>query len=265
MKIIKSGSLFSYVQCDIEVPKSLREAFANFPPVFRYINAGRDHIGPIMKEYAAKEGLLIEPRRMQISSYVLENGTTITPLVLFFLDLEMVCKEIYRFVQYTPMKCFNTFVQSATKARRELDEIRKASVVAETLELLANSSYGYQIIDWSRHTSTNYLNDGRTHGAIIKPLFKRLCSLNDQLYEVELDNSETEHRKLILIWSFILQDAKVRTLGLYCKSVDNYCDVTKFEELEMHLDSLYLELSELFFDCIRPAMKKEWNSPGTGD
>ena len=31
---IKKGNLFGYVQCDIEVPKNLRENFANFPPVF---------------------------------------------------------------------------------------------------------------------------------------------------------------------------------------------------------------------------------------
>ena len=64
---IKSGSLFGYVQCNIEVPENLREAFANFPPIFRNINVGRDDISPSMKEFAEK-GILTQPRRMLISS-----------------------------------------------------------------------------------------------------------------------------------------------------------------------------------------------------
>ena len=107
------------VQCDIEVPKNLREVFANFPPIFKNINVGRDNIGPFMKEYTKKEGLLAQLRKVLISSYFLENGTISTPLLLLYLDLVQVCRQIYRFVQYTPMKCFNNFVQSAVNAKRE--------------------------------------------------------------------------------------------------------------------------------------------------
>ena len=32
---IKKGSLFGYVQCDIEVPENLRVNFANLPPIFK--------------------------------------------------------------------------------------------------------------------------------------------------------------------------------------------------------------------------------------
>ena len=113
---IKSGSLFGYVQCDIEVPESLREAFANFPPIFKNIIVGRDDIGLFMKEYAQK-ALLTQIRRMLISSYFLENGTIITPLLLFYLDSELVSKKIDHFAQYTRMKSFNNFVQSVVNAR----------------------------------------------------------------------------------------------------------------------------------------------------
>ena len=115
---IKSGSQFGYVQCDFEVPENLREVFANFPSIFKNINVSRDDIGPFMKEYSEKERLLTQPRKMLKLSYFLENGTIITPLLLFYLDLRLFCKKFYRFVQYTPMKCFNNFVQSAVNARR---------------------------------------------------------------------------------------------------------------------------------------------------
>ena len=100
-----------------------------------------------------------QPRRMLISSFIPTNGTIITPLLLFYLKLGLVCKEIHRYVQYTPRKCFNNFVQSAVVARCQGNENPDSSVVAETMKLLANSSYGYQIMDRSRHTVTKYLND----------------------------------------------------------------------------------------------------------
>ena len=206
---IRSGKLFGYVQCDIEVPEELKKKFANFPPIFKNTNVGRHDIGLLMKDYAEKEGLLCQPRKMFISSYFLENGTLITPLLLFYLELGLVCKKIYRFVEYIPVKCFNNFVQSAVNARRERDENPNSSVVAETMKLLASSSYGYQIMDRNRHTVTKYLSDEKTHGAINTKFFKRLDHINDQLYEVELAKAEIEHREPITVGFFILQYAKL--------------------------------------------------------
>ena len=115
---------------------------------------GRDDIGILMKQYAEKEKIMVQTRRMPISSFILTDGTIITPLLLFYLQLGLVCKKIHRFVQYTPRKRFDNFVQSAVDARRQGDGNQKSSVVAETMKLLANSSYGYQIMDRSRHTVT---------------------------------------------------------------------------------------------------------------
>ena len=67
---------------------------------------------------------------------------------------------------------------SALDARRQGDENLNTSVVAETMKLLANSSYGYQIMDRSRHTVTKYLTDEKTHAAINSKLFKKLGHVN---------------------------------------------------------------------------------------
>ena len=77
-------------------------------------------------------------------------------------------------------------------ARRQGDENPNSSVVAETMKLLANSSYVYQIMDRSRHTVTKYLNDVKTHSAIKGKMFKRLNHITDQLYEVEPVKPEIE-------------------------------------------------------------------------
>ena len=262
----RSGELFGFVQCDIEVPEELNKNFANFPPIFKITNVGQHDIRSLIQDYAEKEGLLCQPRKMLISSLFLENGTPITPLLLFYLELGLVCKKIYRFVEYTPNKGFNNFVQSAVNVRREGDENPNSSVIAETMKLLANSSYGYQFVDRSRHTVTKYLNDEKTQWAINTKLFKRLDHINDQLYEVELAKAEIEHREPIFDWFFILQYAKLRTLELYYNFFERFCDVNKIEELEMDTDSLYLALSEKeLYDCIREESKIEWEFMRTVD
>ena len=134
------------------------------------------------------------------------------------------------------------------------------------LKLLANSSYGYQIMDRSRHTVTKYLNDEKTHSAINSKMFKRLNHKTDQLYEVELAKSEIEHREPILVGFFILQYAKLRMLELYYNFFKKFSDTDKYEELEMDTDSLYLALTEEIFEDDIPLEKRaEWNQLRSND
>ena len=88
---IKYGSLFGYVQCDFDKTEIPQEFFANFPTIFKNFSVGRAEIGPFMKEYANKEGLLTNSRRKLISSYFLENRAIITPMLLFYLNLGLDC------------------------------------------------------------------------------------------------------------------------------------------------------------------------------
>ena len=123
-------------------------------------------------------------------------------------------QKTYRFVENIPVNYFNKFVQSAVNARREGDETLNSSVVAETMKLLANSSYGYQFMDRSRHTVTTFLSDEQTHGATNTNVFKCLDHINDHLYEAQLAKAEVEHREPIIVGFFILQYAKLRLLEL---------------------------------------------------
>ena len=89
-------------------------------------------------------------------------------------------------------------------------------------------------------------------------MFKKLDHANNSLYEVELAKAQIEHKEPIIVWFFILQYAKFRTLELYYNFFTKYCDVNKFEEVEMDTDSLYLALAEKELEaCIRPEMRAE--------
>ena len=235
---MKKGKFFGWVQCDIEVPGNLRSKFNNFPPISKNTLVSKSNIGDLMKNYAEEERLLSKPGKMLITSFTLQNGTLITPLLLFYLQLGLVCTKKHHFVEYTPKKCFNSFVQSALDARRQGDENPNSSVVAETMKLLANSSYGYEIMDRSRHTVTKYLSDKKLHADINSELFKKLDHVNNSLYEVEVAKAQIEHKEPIIVGFFILQDAKLRMLELYYNFFTRFCDVNKFEELKMDTDSL---------------------------
>ena len=129
------------------------------------------------------------------------------------------------------------------------------------MKLLANSSYGYQIMDRSRHTVTKYLNDEKAHKAINSKFFKRLNFLNDNLYEVEAAKPEEDHKEPIIVGFFILQYAKLRMLELYYNFFDKFCDFNSFEEMEMGTDSLYLALAhQSLEDCIKREMRETWNN-----
>ena len=108
---IIDGRLFGYVQLDIEVPEHLLDYFSNIPLIFKNTAVSSDDIGNLMIQYAEEENIMVQPKKMLISSFILTNGTIISPLLLFYLQLGLVCKKIHRFVQYTPRKCFDNFVQ----------------------------------------------------------------------------------------------------------------------------------------------------------
>ena len=151
---INPGALFDYLECDIKVPEHINENFQNFPPLSKKTNVCRLDIGPLRQEYAENKELMSQLRRLFFSTIDLTNGPIITPLLLFYLDMGLVCSKTYRFVEYTPVKCTNSFVQPAVNVRHPKDENPNSKVVAETLKLLANSSYRCQFMDGSRHSIT---------------------------------------------------------------------------------------------------------------
>ena len=99
-------------------------------------------------------------------------------------------------------------------ASRRDDENLNSSVVAETMKLRAESSYGYQIMDWSQNIVKKYLIGEKTHAAINHRLFRKLDHVNIALYGVELAKAQIQHKESIIVGLIILQNAKLRILDL---------------------------------------------------
>ena len=155
------------------------------------------------------------------SCFQVIHVTIITPFSYFHLEFELECTQMYLFVHYTPWKCFKGFFEPAVNARRG-DKNPHSSVVAETMKLLANSSYEYQKMDMSRRTLTKNLIAEKAHKAINNKFFKRLNYLNDNLYELESVKRRVKHNVPINVGFFVLQYAKLRKLELYYISSINF-------------------------------------------
>ena len=203
--------------------------FEDFPPIFENCEVGRDDIGEHMKELAERNQLLPRPRKMLISSFKLERGPVITPLLLFYLEKGVILKDVYWFLQYTPRRSFETFVQNVFDARRDGDQNKESTVVAETMKLIGNSSYGYQIMDRSRHTNTKYVKGSQVNKFINNRFFKTMNELPEQIYEVEMSKSRIDHKEPIIVGFFILQYAKLTMLQLKYNFFSPFCDKNKYE------------------------------------
>jgi hypothetical protein len=181
-------------------------------------------------------------------------------MIKFLLSKGAVITKMYRFVKYQPDKCFESFVQSVVDARRAGDENTESAVQAETMKLLGNSSYGYQIMNRKKHKQVSYVEDINVHQRINKASFYSCNEISSNLFEIVSTKNTIRHKEPIVLGFFILQYAKLRMLELYYNFLDRFCDVSLFEELEMDTDSLYLALGKpLLVECIRGNMLPEWN------
>ena len=113
-------------------------------------------------------------------------------------------------------------------AARQSDENLNTAVVAETMKLPTNNSYGYHIIKRNQHTVTKYLSDGKTLAAINKKLLKKLEHVKNIMFEVELAKAQIEHKVPIIVEFFILEWAKLRKLEPNHTFFTKFSDVTSF-------------------------------------
>ena len=102
------------------------------------------------------------------------------------------------------LECFISFVQSAVNARTEGHENPHSTVLAETMKLLANTSYNYQIMDRSGHPLTKYMKDEKAHKAMFDEFFKRLHNLNNNVGKVESVKSKVEQKEPTVVGFFNL-------------------------------------------------------------
>ena len=107
-------------------------------------------------------------------------------------------------------------------ATRQSDGKPNSNVVAETTKLLANSYYGYQIMDRVQYTVTKCISDEKTNAATNSKFFNKLHHVNKELYEVELAKTQTEHKQPIIVGFFVLQFPKLWMFEMNYNFLSNF-------------------------------------------
>ena len=181
---MKDGCLFSFVECAIEVPDHLKDYFSEMTPIFKNTEVSLKDVGQHMQEYA-KEHIKDIPRRPLIGSYFGKKIGLLTPLLMWYLNHGLVITHIYTVVEYIPYAAFSTFMTQVAQARLDGDRNKDKALIAETMKLIGNSSYGKLITNKEKHHDIVYVDESEIGTEIMDEHFYSLAELPNDYYEVE--------------------------------------------------------------------------------
>ena len=136
---------FGCIKCDFHVSEHLREHFSEMCPIFKNTEKSRDDIGEFMKAYAEENYIMKRPRWSLIGSMMGEKILLATPLLKWYLEHGLEVTRIYQVIEYTPKPCFKPFGDAVSNARRAGDADPSKAIIAVTMKLVGNSSYGKTI------------------------------------------------------------------------------------------------------------------------
>ena len=256
---VMDGTLFGCVECDIRVPDHLKESFGEMCPIFKNVEISRDDIGEYMKSYAEENKIMSQPRCSLIGSYFGEKILLETPLLKWYLEHGLEVTHVYQVIEYTPNACFHPFGEAVSDARRAGDIDPNKSIIADTMKLVGNSSYGKTITNKERHRQVKFCTDDEVSQLINSPFFRQLDAIDEDTYEVQSSKKNIKLDLPLQVGFFVYQYAKLRMLQFYYDFLDKYLDRVDFEFCEMDTDSAYIAISsENLESLIKPEMLEEY-------
>ena len=101
------------------------------------------------------------------------------------------------------------------QARFDGDRDKDKALIAETMKLIGNSSYGKLITNKEKHHDIVYVNESEIGSEIMNEHFYSLTELPNGYYEVEKAKTRINLDLPIHLGVFILNYAKLRMLEFY--------------------------------------------------
>ena len=167
--------------------------------------------------------------------------------------------RVYQVIEYTPKPCFKPFGEAVSNARRAGDADPSKAIIADTMKLVGNSSYGKTITNKERHRQVKFCDDDEVPSLINSPFFRELNPIDDNTYEVESSKKKIKLDLLLQVGFFVYQYAKLRMLQFYYDFLDKYLHRSDYEYCEMDTDSAYIAISgECLEDLVKPEMMHEF-------
>ena len=164
------------------------------------------------------------------------------------MALSSLITHIYTVIEYMPNAAFNSLMTQVAQARLDGDHDKDEALIAETMKLIGNSSYGKLITNKEKHHDIVYINESE----IIDNHFYSLTELPNCYYKVEKMKQKIILDLPIHLGVFILNYAKLRMLEFYYNCVDKYLSHEDFEYSEMDTDSVHMAVSR---DSVKALIK----------
>ena len=293
---IEKRKLYGFAQVSMHVPDNLKAYFADLPPFFKNVKVSRKDIGPYMESVCERRGELKQPRKQLISSYFCEETLLHTEMIRWLLVKGCVCTQIFRVIEYSPVKCFGDKVLESAQLRREADLDPSKKPFGDAIKLCITSVYGKTAENKLKQTRTRIVPQNKIHRAIASRRFRDLTPIpspksqfqsnhvnprdafrdsvdevdaaeefdeidevEDQLYEVNYSPVKVFHDRPVQIAVAVYQYAKLRILSFAYDFLHRYCDSKKFMFLYMDTDSLCLGIDgNSLEDILLPHMRDEF-------
>ncbi|KAJ8020607.1 hypothetical protein HOLleu_40243 [Holothuria leucospilota] len=257
VQAILDDLIFGAIECDIYVPDELKPTFAEMCPIFKNTDISIEDIGEHMKTFALDGNIMTKPRKSLIGSMFGEKILLATPLVKWYLDKGLQITRIYQVVEFTPKQCFKTFGEAVSDARREGDRDPSKAIIADTMKLIGNSSYGKTITNKEGHRNIDIVSENKASRLINETNFRDLNEISTGCYEVESAKRSITMDLPIQIGFFVYQYAKLRMLEFYYDFLDKYFDRQYWEYVEMDTDSAYIAIAAEKLDAlVKPELKE---------
>ena len=230
-------------------------------PLFTNTDVSFADIGDLMQQFVRRHHMSEQPRRLLVGGMHAERILLSSDLLCWYINEGLIVDKIHQVIEYTPVRCFRSFVSDVAQARRKGDENDDMKIHADSIKLLGNAAYGSVIMDKQKHLNVKFYRDNwTTQQAINSPTFQSISEISDDLYEITSQKPKIRLDLPIQIGFQILQLAKLRMLQFFYNFLIVHCDREKFEMLEMDTDSTYFAIGGTFTDStgeLRPATSLE--------
>ena len=155
-------------------------------------------------------------------------------------------------VEYTPKPCFKRFGNAVSDERRAGDRDPSQAIIADTMKLVGNSSYGKAITNQERHRNVEYCSEIKASQLVNELYFRRLTPINNNTYEAESCEKTIKLNFPSAIGFFVYQNAKRRMLEFYYNCIDKNLDCSDFQLCGMDTDSAYMAHGSFRGKCGKP-------------
>ena len=193
-----------------------------------------------------------------IESYFGKKIGLLTPLLKWYLEHRPLITHIYTVIEYIPNAAFNSFMTQVALARLDGGRDKDKALIAKTMKLIGNSSYGKLITNKEKHHDTVYVNESEIGAEIMDNHFYSLTELPNGYYELEKTKQKIILDLPIHLGVFILNYDKLHMLKFYYDYVDKYLSCEDFEYSEMDTHSVFMAISGDSIEAlIKPDLREE--------